>query len=147
MGSKASCWMSCFENTASQGNLNDRGLVRPDRSEDEPSGAKSFLVLHIQACWAEMGACSISVTGTRYEDVEARPWASWKATERTAQHTPRTTGSDSFLFCFVLFCFVLFCCHSAGSQDLGSPTRDQMRATAMRALNPVWTTLEFPKCF
>ena len=32
--------MSCFENTASQGNLNDRGLVRPDRSEDEPSGAK-----------------------------------------------------------------------------------------------------------
>ena len=106
MGSKASWWMSCFENTASQGNLNDRGLVRPDRSEDEPSGAKSFLVLHIQACWAEMGACSISVTGTRYEDVEARPWASWKATERTAQHTPRTTGSDSFLFCFVLFCFV-----------------------------------------
>ena len=116
MGSKASWWMSCFENTASQGNLNDRGLVRPDRSEDEPSGAKSFLVLHIQACWAEMGACSISVTGTRYEDVEARPWASWKATERTAQHTPRTTGSDSFLFCFVLFCFVLLpLCRIAGS--------------------------------
>ena len=68
--------MSCCENIASQGNLNDQGLVRPDRSEDESGGAKSFLALHIQAGWAELGACSICVMGTRYEDVEARPWAS-----------------------------------------------------------------------
>ena len=96
--------MSCCENIASQGNLNDQGLVRPDRSEDESSRAKSFLALHIQAGWVELGAFSIC-DGHKVRGCRSQTVGILKSYQKDcAAYTKDNRISPLF---------VLFCCHSA----------------------------------